>query len=399
MSDSAPLNGLMEELYRIGGGRKAPRTFRQFLLAANADQAEAVLRNPNVFHKQYGGLSTLFTARQNTDGEEWRARRSLTQDHFNAAAKPANRGRVVEIFEAALDDVDRQAASPSLPLREPVLHAVMAATTRIFFDALGADHDTADLAASFESLRRLVHVLQHSSFFPSRMLDATTLTSQIEAVHADLRRYATEEPLVGRLIERLGLDYGTGTFDPASELLGNFLAGSESSSTVLAWAMLMIGGFPELQERLRREAQAEGERAATDVFLSEVLRLFPPLPAVTRLAVEDFDAPAFSARKGENVLLSVIGVHLDPEHWTDPTRFDPQRAEFAARTFNRRAFIPFLHGARVCGGASLAWMELTEGFSALLRRFRFRRTGEAMAFQYVVALRPVLDDVLTIERL
>jgi cytochrome P450 len=50
--------------------------------------------------------------------------------------------------------------------------------------------------------------------------------------------------------------------------------------------------------------------------------------------------------------------------------------------------IPFLSGPRMCGGAKLARMELTEGLKAFLRRFKVERQGTEITFDYGLALRP-----------
>ena len=60
--------------------------------------------------------------------------------------------------------------------------------------------------------------------------------------------------------------------------------------------------------------------------------------------------------------------------------------------------MPFSIGSRVCGGAGLARMELEEGVAAVLRRWRIRRERVPPRFGYALALRPVMDGTVAIER-
>ncbi len=88
------------------------------------------------------------------------------------------------------------------------------------------------------------------------------------------------------------------------------------------------------------------------------------------------------------VLLSIVGVHHHRDYWKEPHIFDTARTEFLENTYDRRAFIPFLTGPRMCGGARLARLELTEGLKAFVRLFSVERRGEEFSFDYGLAMRP-----------
>jgi cytochrome P450 len=88
------------------------------------------------------------------------------------------------------------------------------------------------------------------------------------------------------------------------------------------------------------------------------------------------------------VLVSIVGVHHHRDYWKEPHIFDTARAEFLENTYDRRAFIPFLTGPRMCGGARLARLELTEGLKAFVRLFSIERHSEEFSFDYGLAMRP-----------
>nr|WP_285501179.1 cytochrome P450 [Streptomyces sp. NBRC 13847] len=76
---------------------------------------------------------------------------------------------------------------------------------------------------------------------------------------------------------------------------------------------------------------------------------------------------------GATVFYPFWAVHLNPEHWPEPERFDPKRftpQEVAKRP--RLAYVPFGIGPRSCEGAALATVEAQLVLAVLLKRLRFR---------------------------
>jgi cytochrome P450 len=67
-------------------------------------------------------------------------------------------------------------------------------------------------------------------------------------------------------------------------------------------------------------------------------------------------------------------------------------------SFDRRAFIPFLTGPRMCGGARLGKMEVKEAVRNLVRRFVFRRDDNVIRFDYALALRPAGGSSVVVSR-
>jgi cytochrome P450 len=135
-----------------------------------------------------------------------------------------------------------------------------------------------------------------------------------------------------------------------------------------------------------------------DCFINEVLRCYPAVPFMARGVATDTEIEGLQLKAGSVVIIATVAVHRHPEYWANPDRFDCARAEFLENTYDRRAFIPFSMGARACGGAKLARLELSEGLKAFLRRFTVERQDEKLDFDYTVVLRPTSWDQLTIRR-
>jgi cytochrome P450 len=102
--------------------------------------------------------------------------------------------------------------------------------------------------------------------------------------------------------------------------------------------------------------------------------------------------------KGQPIVISIVGLHHDSANWNEPDIFDCSRPEFLNDTYDRRAFLPFLAGPRMCGGAKLARLELVEGFKALIRHFSVQGASDEIGFDYGLALRPRASAKLVIVR-
>jgi len=378
---SSNLNALIERLYTLAT-EQPPARFGGFLYVADPDVAMEILRRPDLFVKDYGLLTAFGRSRLSTNGAEWEARRDLTQPHYQAAARPANRAAVRAIYDDALDRHARDDA-------ESVASALIVASTTVFLDALDARFDIARLAGGFDMLRDVVRVLETANLVGD---EAARRRGAVEGgrVRAGIAALSAAEPRLSALMARFAAGGARiDGFVPSDEFLMNLFAGIETATTAIAWGLDRLGVHLETQEALREETATEGDWPLTDAFVNEVLRVFPPIPLVTRRAEADFACPGFEAKPGAQVLISIVGLHHNPRHWQRPRRFDPSREEFVAKTYSRRAFLPFLLGPRVCGGASLARLEIREGIAAVLARFRMKRDARPIRFDYALSLRPV----------
>jgi cytochrome P450 len=165
------------------------------------------------------------------------------------------------------------------------------------------------------------------------------------------------------------------------------LAGHETTSTALTFALWELARRPDLQDAVREEARAAlpakpgadadaiGQLDLTRRVLDEAMRLHSPVPITARSVEHDNEVDGHLVRKGEVVMIDFAGVHTDPEHWDDPARFDPDR--FLPEVTKQRdayAYLPFGGGPRSCIGNHFALLEAT---AALGRIVRDRRLSDA----------------------
>jgi cytochrome P450 family 6 len=166
-----------------------------------------------------------------------------------------------------------------------------------------------------------------------------------------------------------------------------FVAGFETSSTTMTFALYELAKHQDIQDKVRQEietvlAKHEGKITYESIqemkymnrVIDETLRKYPPVPFLTRKCVKDYKIPDedIIIEKGTTVVLSVLGIHYDEEYYPDPEKFDPER--FTEENKNLRhhySHIPFGEGPRLCIGMRFGLMQTKVGLTSLLKKYKF----------------------------
>ena len=149
------------------------------------------------------------------------------------------------------------------------------------------------------------------------------------------------------------------------ELLTLLVAGHETTATALSWAIERLVRHPEKLERLRTETLA-GEDAYLTATIQETLRLRPVIVVVIRKLTEPIELGGYELPAGVSVTPSIHLVHRNPEVYTEPDRFLPER--FLENPPGTYTWIPFGGGIRRCLGAAFAQFEMQVVLRELVRR-------------------------------
>ena len=180
-----------------------------------------------------------------------------------------------------------------------------------------------------------------------------------------------------------------------------FLAGHETTASVLTWAAFILSQLPRLAEKIREQTLAvAGARAvsqdelikiptARNVF-RETLRLYPPLAFVSRVATKPTTIRGNDIDAGSFVVISPWLIHRHHDYWRDPDIFDPERfVESRERDIVPGTFIPFGLGARVCTGRIIAMIEGPLVIAELMRAVRLTTLNpQEVAPTFRLTLRP-----------
>ncbi|KAJ3570409.1 hypothetical protein NP233_g4425 [Leucocoprinus birnbaumii] len=181
------------------------------------------------------------------------------------------------------------------------------------------------------------------------------------------------------------------------------LAGYETTSISLTWALIELSRRVDKQERLRHElrsvvggAEPSWEQITAglpylDAVVHEVLRLHPPVGETTRVAAEDdvipFSAPITTAdgrttdklliAKGTIVSSPIAYLNTAEILWGhDSSEFVPER--WLDERFNRakaitghRHILTFSDGPRICLGRTFALVEFKIFLATMIGQYRF----------------------------
>ncbi|XP_069889497.1 cytochrome P450 2W1 [Dipodomys merriami] len=188
------------------------------------------------------------------------------------------------------------------------------------------------------------------------------------------------------LIQQGQGDDQEGLFDEANVLacmLDMLMAGTETTSATLQWAMLLMAKHPGVQDRVQEELdrvlgpgrppRPEDQQVLpyTCAVLHEAQRFITLLPHVARCTSSCVKLCGYLLPKGTPVIPLLTSVLLDKTQWETPGQFNPGHfLDSEGRFMKRAAFLPFSTGRRVCIGESLAKMELFQLFAGLLQRFQ-----------------------------
>lgn len=167
------------------------------------------------------------------------------------------------------------------------------------------------------------------------------------------------------------------------QLINFLIAGHETTSGALSFALYFLSRHPEVLTRARAEVEEvwgdeqrpEFEKIAKLRYvrrvLDESLRLQPTVPAYYRAAREDTVlAGIHPMRKGDWALALTSTLHRDPRWGHDPEAFDPDRfTPEQTRTRPGGLYKPFGTGERSCIGRQFALHEAVLMLAVLIRRY------------------------------
>ncbi|KAK3219932.1 hypothetical protein Dsin_013902 [Dipteronia sinensis] len=185
--------------------------------------------------------------------------------------------------------------------------------------------------------------------------------------------------------------------DIKSFFLDIFLAGTDTSSVAMQWAMGELINHPTAFKKLRDEINTvvgpnrlvkESDTPNLPYLravIGETLRLHPPAPLIIRECAEDCKINGSIVKAKTRVLVNVYAIMRDPELWAHPDEFMPERflegsgerigehlMEFKGQNFR---FLPFGSGRRGCPGTSLAMFVIHAAVGAMVQCFDWKLKG------------------------
>lgn len=166
-------------------------------------------------------------------------------------------------------------------------------------------------------------------------------------------------------------------------------AGHDTISNAMAWTLYLLGLHPQKQRKVQRELDEifkdDPDREVTmddlrrmkylEACLKEAMRLFPPIPYIGRVLVEDIELDGVVIPKGVTCWISIFTLHRNEKYFHKPEEFIPER--FLTEEFTSRhpfSYIPFSAGSKNCIGQRFAMREGKVILAKVLRSHTFKAT-------------------------
>ncbi|KAI3522073.1 hypothetical protein L1887_11552 [Cichorium endivia] len=167
-------------------------------------------------------------------------------------------------------------------------------------------------------------------------------------------------------------------------------AGLDTTSVTLTWALSLLLNNPralkiaqdEIDEHVGRERPVEESDMKNlvylDAIIKETLRLYPAAPlAVPHESMEDCIVSGYNVPKGTRLLVNIWKIHRDPNVWSDPNEFQPERFLTSHKDIDVKGkhfeLLPFGSGRRMCPGVFFALQALHLTLATIIQQLVIKK--------------------------
>lgn len=154
-------------------------------------------------------------------------------------------------------------------------------------------------------------------------------------------------------------------------------------SCTLSMVWYCLGQNPQYMENIQREIDQKplnydfnenfyDDFPMTTSVIFETMRLYPVAFSIWRKAKVDFITHGYLIPKGKSLCISLFNLHRNPECWTDPEKFLPERFLDGESKRPKHCFMPFGWGNRKCIGDHYAIMVVFLSIIKTLQKFKVK---------------------------
>ncbi|XP_037876492.1 cytochrome P450 4c21 [Bombyx mori] len=180
------------------------------------------------------------------------------------------------------------------------------------------------------------------------------------------------------------------------------LAGSDTSSQLTLVVVMVLGSYPEIQDKVYQEVASVCGVSDTDVekhqhprlvyteaVLKETLRLYPTVAVVLRKPENEIKLKNYTIPANSNCVLGIYGLNRHPVWGPDAHTFRPERwLEPGGVPDDPNAFAGFSVGKRNCIGKTYALISTKIILAHLVRRYKVTADISKIEFKMDVIMTP-----------
>lgn len=332
-----------------------------------------------------------------SDGETWASRRKIQTPLFDSAHIKIFTDTMISTILEMADDWTKKGDKDDLDVHPEMgkLTAEIIART-LFGEELGAENSTAVVEA-FAEYQSVVKQTNLTNFlgFPDWLPNlngktgkgrraAKAIHDTVDAIIAKAEKGGHEGTLVAELLNANHSESGIDTMTKQqirNELIVLFMAGHETTANVLAWTWYLLSQSPEVESKLHAELDSVlngrvpsmadiDELKYTRAILDETMRLYPPVPILSRQALAEDTIRGKKVPPGSIMLIVPWLIQRHKKYWDKPDHFIPERFMPGASKPIKFTYIPFSAGPRVCLGKNFGIVESVLSIAMLAQRFR-----------------------------
>lgn len=351
-----------------------------------------------------------------SDGKTWASRRRIQTPMFDNAHIKMYSGTMVSTIVEMADNWQAKGDGATIEAHTEMakLAAEIIART-LFGEKLGAENSEAVVNA-FAVYQSVVKQMALSNFLglPDWMPNVNakigkakvagqTIHNAVDAIIALAEKGGHEGTMVAELLKANKSESGEDLMTREqirNEIIVLFMAGHETTANVLAWTWYLISQAPDVEAKLHDELETVlGGRTPefadvdklkyTRAILDETMRLYPPVPILSRQALKEDEIRGRKIPAGSLMLIVPWLVQRHKKFWKNPDSFMPERFMPGAEKPKKFTYLPFSAGPRVCIGKSFGITESVLAIAIVAQRFRLKLpTNADVKHECRLTLRP-----------
>lgn len=359
--------------------------------------AHVLQKNAKNYHKSanYDGLKPMLGEGLLTnEGDSWFRQRRLMQPAFMKERLASMIKVMAERTDEAIAKWETEFKGQFFDIGHEMRLIASDIVTRALFSTVDKDQ-TEEVGTHLKVLLqyandKIVNPFKLPLHYPTK--ENKLIRSSIEALDTIIGAIITErrskqdvrhDDLLQILIEAEDTDTGERMNDKQlrDELMTLYLAGQETTQHALTFCLRLLALHPQTLKTAQAEAKSVLTESAPDLatvqqlqytkqVINEGMRLFPPIWAVSRRAVNDDEIGGYKIPKNSTVFVPIWAIHRHASIWHNGNNFDPDRfTPEHERLIPKNTFFPFGAGPRICIGNHFAMLEMQVVLANILQKF------------------------------